>query len=89
MIEGSYFPINVINIGIRQKNRESGKNVINMYHPSSNLIYSKIKKILESKNNKNFQNKFIYGKGGTAKKITKTLENIPFTKNLIQKQINY
>ena len=89
MIEGSYFQINVINIGIRQKNRERGQNVINMYNPSSNLIYSKIKKILESKNDKNFKNKFVYGKGSASKKIIKTLENIPITKNLIQKQINY
>jgi GDP/UDP-N,N'-diacetylbacillosamine 2-epimerase (hydrolysing) len=89
MIEGSYFQINVINIGIRQKNRERGQNVIDIINPSKNSIYFTIKKILKNKNNKKFKNKFIYGTGNTSKKITKTLENISINKNLIQKQIKF
>ncbi len=38
IIEASYFKIPVVNIGIRQKNREKGNNVIDV-NDDSNLIY--------------------------------------------------
>ena len=46
MIEASYFGIPVINVGIRQKGRQRGKNVVDVKH-SSNEIYKVIEKIME------------------------------------------
>lgn len=89
MIEGGYFPISIINIGIRQKDRERGNNVIDVSSYSSRLIYRAIKQALDNRNRKKFLNKFVYGKGNSSKKIVKILENIPVNKNLIQKQIVY
>ena len=48
MIEGSYFPINVINVGKRQENRERENNVKDVSENSSNLIYLAIKQALEN-----------------------------------------
>ena len=89
MIEGSYFPIHVINIGMRQENRERGNNVTDVNGNSSKSIYLAIKYALENKNRKKFVNKFIYGKGNASKKIVKILESIPINKKLIQKQIRF
>jgi len=87
MIEASYFPINVVNIGIRQKDRERGSNVIDVSSDSSNLIYKTIKSSLTRKNN--FKIQYIYGKNKPSKKITNILEKITLDQNLIQKQIVY
>jgi UDP-hydrolysing UDP-N-acetyl-D-glucosamine 2-epimerase len=89
MIEGSYFPINVINIGIRQENRERGNNVTNVSGNSSKSIYLAIKHALENKNRKKFTNKFVYGRGDSSKKIVRILERISINKKLIQKQITF
>ena len=89
MIEGSYFPIHVINIGIRQENRERGNNVTDVNGNSSKSIYLAIKYALENKNRKKFVNKFVYGKGNTSKKIVKILERIAINKKIIQKQIRF
>ena len=87
MVEGSYFPINIINIGIRQENRERGNNVTDVSGNSSKSIYLAIKYALENKNRKKFVNRFVYGKGNASKKIVKILERLPINKKLIQKQI--
>ena len=83
MIEGSYFPINVINIGIRQENRERGNNVTDVDGNSSKSIYLAIKHALENKNRKKFTNKFVYGRGDSSKKIVRILERISINKKLI------
>ena len=87
MVEGSYFPINIINIGIRQENRERGNNVTDVSGNSSKSIYLAIKYALENKNRKKLVNRFVYGKGNASKKIVKILERLPINKKLIQKQI--
>ena len=87
IIEASYFNIPVVNIGIRQDGRESGKNVINT-NTRHTSIRNGIKKAIKFKNKKFKMNK-IYGNGNTSKKIIKILENIPIDKRLIQKQIQY
>ena len=89
MIEGSYFPINVINIGMRQENRERGNNVTDVNGNSSKSIYLAIKYALDNKNRKKFVNKFVYGRGNSSKKIVRILERIPINKKLIQKQITF
>jgi len=85
MIEGSYFNIPVVNIGIRQQGRERGKNVID----ASNSIIS-IQKAIEKafKNNRN-NTDLIFGNGKASKKIVSKLAQIKLDKKLIQKQIFY
>jgi UDP-N-acetylglucosamine 2-epimerase len=89
IIEASYFKIPVVNIGVRQKNREKGKNVIDVTDHSSTIIYNVIKKIFIQKNNQKMKIENIYGNGTASKKIIKVLENIKFTDELIQKQISF
>lgn len=87
MIEASYFNTPVVNIGIRQKDRERGKNVFDVENGTINSIYCVVNKALRKKYK--FVNRYIYGTGKTANKIARYLEKIPRTKDLIQKQIFY
>ena len=89
IIESSFFKIPVVNIGIRQKDRELGKNIINVSNNSTSLIFNAIQKALNTKLNNNITNSNIYGNGSSSKKIVKILENIKITEQLIQKQITY
>jgi UDP-N-acetylglucosamine 2-epimerase (non-hydrolysing)/GDP/UDP-N,N'-diacetylbacillosamine 2-epimerase (hydrolysing) len=89
IIEASYFHIPVINIGIRQNDRERGKNIVNIPLFSTNLIYSTINKILKSTPKKSIRKNQIYGSTIASKKIVKILEKINLNKELIQKQITY
>jgi UDP-N-acetylglucosamine 2-epimerase (non-hydrolysing)/GDP/UDP-N,N'-diacetylbacillosamine 2-epimerase (hydrolysing) len=86
MIEASYFNIPVVNIGIRQKGRERGNNVIDVGN-SKDAIFTAIHKSL--KKNVYQKNKKIYGNGHTAKKIVKYLENVKLSDELLKKQIMY
>jgi len=88
IIESSYFNIAVVNIGIRQKNRESGDNIINVNSTSTNNIYQAIKTALEKKKFE-LKKSNIYGNGTASKKIVKILETITLDSDLIQKQITY
>jgi len=88
IIEGGYFDIPVVNIGIRQQNRESGKNIIHVKGNSINEIYLSIKKSLMKKKNHSKKHN-IYGTGNASKKIVRILETIPLDQSLIQKQISY
>jgi len=87
IIESSYFNTPAVNIGIRQKNRERGKNVIDVKGNSTKLIEIAIRNALR-KNKTKFPN-HLYGTGKSSKKIVKILENISLNKELIQKQIFY
>jgi len=89
IIEGSYFEIPVINIGIRQMNREIGKNVINLQNDSIQSIEKAILKSLKRKKYRIFQKEKIYGNGNASTKIVRILERIILNKQLIQKQISY
>ena len=88
IIEASYFKIPVVNIGIRQKNREKGNNVIDV-KDNSILIYNAIKKLFNPKSKHIGKLSSIYGSGNTSKKIIKILETILLNDKLIQKQIMY
>ena len=88
IIEASYFKIPVVNIGIRQKNREKGNNVIDV-KDNSILLYNAIKKLFNPKSKHIGKLSSIYGSGNTSKKIIKILETIPLNDKLIQKQIMY
>lgn len=88
LIEGSCFGIPVINVGIRQQNRERGTNVINLENISHHAVKKSIMDSL-SKNRTKKLKKSIYGDGSSSKKIVKHLETIKIDKNLIQKQNYY
>jgi len=87
IIEASYFDIPVINIGIRQKDRESGSKVINIKNISIQSIYSAIEKCLKMKYHK--ERRFAYGKGHASHRIARYLETLPLDRKLIKKQIFY
>lgn len=87
MIEASYFGIPVVNIGIRQKGREHGKNVIDVGH-SDTEIYGTIKRCLKINRSKH-QTTQIYGNGNASKKIVKYLMTTRITNDIIKKQIEY
>ncbi len=86
MIEASYFDTPVVNIGIRQKGREKGSNVIEV-KDSINSIYSGILRAF--KKQKKFHKRNLYGKGNSAAKIVRHLEKIKLDEELINKQIFY
>jgi len=88
IVEAAYLNTYVINVGTRQKDRESDSNVHHIEKPTSNTIEKTINKILKLKNEK-IKNHFIYGKGNSSSKILKILEQIKINDELIQKQIEY
>ena len=86
MIEAGYFPISVVNIGIRQDKREHGSNVKTVKSDSV-LIFNAIQNILKNKTiNKRDR---IYGNGTASKKIVQILEKTDLNDDLLQKQIFY
>ena len=89
MIEASYLNTPVVNIGIRQKGRERGKNVIDIQRYTVNSIYRAILSSLATKKHGKLQATYIYGTGNASTKIVKHLEKINLSKDLIQKQIFY
>ena len=89
MIEASHFKIPVVNIGIRQKNRERGKNVIDVNTNSKNAVYQTIQKALKMKKSKKSTFDLTFGKGNSAQKIVTHLENVSLGKYLIQKELTY
>lgn len=86
MIEASYFGIPVVNIGIRQKGRERGQNVIDVEH-SHTEIYKIIRKCLKNYHNRKTEK--IFGCGNASKKIVKYLEKTIITNDIFKKQIQY
>ncbi len=89
IIEGSYFKIPVVNIGMRQKDREKGNNVVDVPKYSTNLIHSSIQTALKIDKKYLDKSKFLYGDGNSSKNIISVLEKIKLTDDLIQKQITY
>jgi GDP/UDP-N,N'-diacetylbacillosamine 2-epimerase (hydrolysing) len=88
IIEASYFKIPVVNVGIRQNDRERGPNVIDV-NDDVKLIYSALKKAILMRQSFKLKPTKIYGNGNSSKKIIKILETIRLSKDLIQKQIAY
>ena len=78
-----------MNIGIRQKNREKSKNVIDVDGSDSNTIYNAIMTAFKNKKQKKFKSEKIYGDGTASKKIVKYLEKISPNSDLVQKQLFY
>lgn len=88
MIEASVFKIAVVNIGNRQKNREHGKNVINVKKFSNNQIYSAINKAMKVKKIE-LKTSNVYGYGNTATKIAQKLEKINLNNRLLKKETSF
>jgi GDP/UDP-N,N'-diacetylbacillosamine 2-epimerase (hydrolysing) len=88
LIEGGYFNIPVINLGIRQEGRERGKNVINIKEITTTSVLNAIQNALQMKNKK-IKKEWIYGNGNASKKIIKYLKRIKLDKNLLEKQLVY
>jgi len=89
IIEASYFAIPVVNIGIRQKGREKGKNVKDVGDSKTKVIQNAIINALKQKKKGDLSKIRIYGNGNASKKIVSILEKIKLDKKLIQKQIIY
>ena len=87
IIEASYFRIPVVDIGMRQNNREKGPNVLHAEN-SVNSIHSKLVKALKMKKQV-LSVGSIYGNGNAGNKIVKYLETIKIDQTLIEKQISY
>ena len=87
IIEGSYFDIPIIQVGIRQHNRETGKNIIVTTGDTTEDISSAIKKAFKLKKLK--KKKKIYGHGKSSKKIVQVLENISLNNKLINNKMFY
>ncbi|MBN1645710.1 UDP-N-acetylglucosamine 2-epimerase (hydrolyzing) [Candidatus Woesearchaeota archaeon] len=89
IIESSSFKLPVVNIGIRQDDRERSTNVIDVKHNKADIVKA-IKKA-ESPEFKTRLAKCInpYGDGRASKRITAILATIRLDKELIQKKITY
>lgn len=83
--ECGFLKKSVINIGIRQEGRVSGKNVHHVEHNFKKILY-KIKNILKMPNITHSSN--IYGTGHSAKKIIKIINNKFSKDKLIIKKFN-
>ncbi|VVC05675.1 UDP-N-acetylglucosamine 2-epimerase [uncultured archaeon] len=88
IIDASYFDTPVVNIGIRQKGRETGSNVYHVEYFKENLIYETILKALKTKR-RTSRTHHIYGQGHASEKIVNCLETIRLNRHLIKKQIFY
>jgi GDP/UDP-N,N'-diacetylbacillosamine 2-epimerase (hydrolysing) len=89
IIEAGYFNIPVINIGIRQKNREKSSNVIDVEKIISANIQKSILQALKIKEKNLLTKDNIYGNGKSSQKILKILETISLSSKLINKEIMY
>ena len=80
--EGSFLGIPYVNIGNRQKNREKGKNVIDVGYDSEEII----KAVKTQIKKKRYKRETIYGKGNSSNLISKYLIRLPLT---YEKVLNY
>ena len=89
IIEAGYFKIPVVNIGIRQKNREKSSNVMDVEKIISTNIQKSILNALKIKEKNLLTKDNIYGNGKSSQKIIKILETISLSSKLINKEIMY
>jgi UDP-hydrolysing UDP-N-acetyl-D-glucosamine 2-epimerase len=80
--EGTFLGTPVVNIGSRQSGRERGENVVDVPVNKEN-IYQAIQSQLQ---HGRYPQNYLFGKGGSGKKISKILEECEVN---IQKKINY
>lgn len=88
-VEGSYFSIPVLNIGIRQHNREGGNNIAEIKKFDTNLIYNKMIHALKTKNKGILKKTGVYGNGHASEKIIKIISSLKIDNNSIKKELEY
>lgn len=89
LIESPIFKLPVVNIGDRNRGRESAENVINVPH-EYNAIKKAVIKTLSKEFKNNCQNvKNPYGDGNASERIVKILENLKIEKKLLIKTLTY
>ena len=89
LIESPIFKLPVVNIGERNKGRESAENVINV-PPKYEEIKRAINKALSNEFKALCQNvRNPYGDGKASKQIVEILENLKIDKNLLVKKLTY
>ena len=81
-IRRPFLGIPYVNIGNRQKNREKGKNVIDVGYDSEEII----KAVKTQIKKKRYKRETIYGKGNSSNLISKYLIRLPLT---YEKVLNY
>lgn len=91
IIESSSFQLPVVNIGIRQDDRERSTNVIDVRKHEKEKIAEAIKKALYNDEFKKIVYTCTnpYGDGKASKRIVKKLNEIKINKKLIQKKLSY
>ncbi len=80
--ESSYIGLPVVNIGSRQRNRERGKNVIDVKNQTSDILSAINKQVIKKKYKKNY----LYGDGNSGKRIADILIK---SKISLIKSLNY
>lgn len=89
MIEGSYFRNPVVNVGIRNKGRENGGNVIFCGHPVRSITAAIKKALIPEFRRQSKKGPNVYGRGKSSEKIVKVLKSIPINDKLLRKQITF
>jgi UDP-N-acetylglucosamine 2-epimerase (non-hydrolysing)/GDP/UDP-N,N'-diacetylbacillosamine 2-epimerase (hydrolysing) len=86
--EAPSFGIRVINIGIREKNRENAGNIVHVDH-DRDAITRAVKQSLEQKDNTGHVYRNPYEGSDPARDITSVLEHIDINKRLMVKKMMY
>lgn len=90
IIETPSFHLPVVNIGIRQEDRERGGNVIDVESNKDQIVQAVERALFDEKFKERIKkSKNPYGDGNTSKRIVKILNEIKIDKRLLQKKINY
>ncbi len=91
LLEGPSLGLPAINVGLRQKERLNGGNVVFVDHDKE-LIYQTLQKILTNSEFRNslLNSELIYGDGTASEKIVKVIKNNTFSKKrLLAKNITF
>ncbi len=89
IIEAPYFRLPVINIGMRQRNRQRAGNVIDVEY-NSHQIVNAVKKAISKEFIESLDNiTSPYGKGDAGEKMTRVLAEIEIDDKLINKVLSY
>lgn len=90
VLESPNLKIPVVNIGLRQKDRQNAGNVIFVKHDCKKILLAMKKSLFNSEYIQKIKKlKNPYGNGNTAKKIRMILEKIEINSRLINKKITY
>ena len=90
VLEAPYLKLPVVNIGLRQKDRQNAGNIIFVPHNKNKIINAIKKSIYNKKYLKKIKKiKNPYGKSGASKRIIKILKSIKIDQKLINKKITY